>query len=515
MENIQFNELNISKELVRALDEMGFTEATPIQSQAIPAVMTGSDVIGQAQTGTGKTCAYGIPAIEMCNKKSRAPQVLVLCPTRELAIQVAEELRKVSKYTHGIKSVAIYGGQHIETQISALKKKPQIIIGTPGRIMDHMRRKTLRFDDLKMVVLDEADEMLNMGFREDIDKILSEIPDEKQMMLFSATMPPEITEIAMKYQKDPIHIHIAKKELTVELIDQYYIEVRDSAKVELLCRLIDVNNVSLALVFCNTKRRVDEVTAMLQNRGYPADALHGDMKQNERDRVMNKFRHGITHILVATDVAARGIDVSGVEAVFNYNIPEDPEQYVHRIGRTGRAGKSGVAYSFISSREAYRLRDIMRYTKADIMWTRPPAIDEVREVRRNAAVLKVRQLAEQGPQGKDLEIIDKIIKDAEKEDVFITERDVAAVLFGMAFGELGDRAYEHMDFDDEDGGYSPYSKRGRRKGKPARGRDRKPFKSSKSSGARQDRGRNFEKGRFSDKNGDKKFKSRKKRRSQK
>jgi ATP-dependent RNA helicase DeaD len=454
MENKQFDNLNISDEILRALDEMGFNEATPIQSQAIPAVMSGQDVIGQAQTGTGKTCAYGIPAIEMCDRSARSTQVLVLCPTRELAIQVADELKRVSKYTHGVRILAIYGGQHIETQINALKKKPQIIIGTPGRIMDHMRRRTLRFDDLKMVVLDEADEMLNMGFREDIDTILEEAPEEKQMMLFSATMPPEIMMLTQRYQKDPVHIHIARKELTVELIDQYYIEVREASKVELLCRLIDVNNISLCLVFCNTKRRVDDVTSKLQDRGYAADALHGDMKQNERDRVMNKFRHGITQILVATDVAARGIDVSGVEAVFNYDIPEDPEQYVHRIGRTGRAGNVGKSYSFVFGRDMVKLREIMRYTKSQIEKSKPPSIDEVESIRTNAAAERVRQLAMQGDGEKYLSVIDRIIREAEEEGIFLTANDIAAALFKLAFSELEEKDYEKMDFDEEEFEYS-------------------------------------------------------------
>ncbi len=451
---VRFDELGISPEILRGLEDMGFTAATPIQSQAIPVVMQGGDVIGQAQTGTGKTCAYGIPAIEMCDREARTAQVLVLCPTRELAIQVADELKKVSKYTQGVRIMAIYGGQHIETQISALRKKPQIIIGTPGRIMDHLRRRTLRFEDLKMVVLDEADEMLNMGFREDIDTILEDVPEEKQMMLFSATMSPEIMSITKKYLREPAHVKIERKELTVELIEQYFIEVREASKLELLCRLIDVNNVNLGLVFCNTKRRVDDVTARLQDRGYAADALHGDMKQNERDRVMNKFRHGITQILVATDVAARGIDVSGVEAVFNYDIPEDPEQYVHRIGRTGRAGNTGKSYSFVFGRDMYKLREIMRYTKSQITREMPPAIDKVEAVRTTAAADKVKQMAMENEGEKYLSVIDRIISEAEKEGTYISANDVAAALFRLAFIELEEKDYERMDFDDEEFQYS-------------------------------------------------------------
>ena len=491
---MNFENLNISSEILRALEEMGFSEATPIQEQAIPAVLTGKDIIGQAQTGTGKTCAYGIPAVEMTDRSATSPQVLVLCPTRELASQVAEELRRLTKFVHGVRILAIYGGQNIENQITALKKKPQIIIGTPGRVMDHMRRRTLRFEYLKMLVLDEADEMLNMGFREDIDTILQEIPQEKQMLLFSATMAPEIMKLTETYQKEPVYIQIARKELTTDLTEQYYIEVREQSKTELLCRLIDVNAITLCLVFCNTKKRVDQVTSRLQDRGYAADALHGDMKQNERERVMNKFRHGITQILVATDVAARGIDVSGVQAVFNYDIPEDPEQYVHRIGRTGRAGNTGRAYSFVFGRDMYKLKGIMRYTGSRIAREKPPAIDEVESVRIDAAAEKVAELVRSKAGQRFLPVIEKISGQLgkaadceapcpEKEDGYQAQffeetygvsggtsneenaadaealsapayLEIAAALFSLAFSELEEKSYQRADFDDEVFSYS-------------------------------------------------------------
>ena len=449
---------------------MGFEEATPIQEQSSPQVLQGKDLIGQAQTGTGKTCAYGIPAVQMTDTEATAPQVLVLCPTRELASQVADEIRRLTKYVQGIRILAVYGGQNIENQITALKKRPQIIIGTPGRVMDHMRRKTLRFDDLKMLVLDEADEMLNMGFREDIDTILAGIPEEKQMLLFSATMAPEIMRLTETYQKDPVYVRIARKELTTDLTQQWYIEVRESSKTELLCRLIDVNGITLGLVFCNTKRRADQVTSRLQDRGYAADALHGDMKQHERERVMNKFRRGITQILVATDVAARGIDVSGVQAVFNYDIPEDPEQYVHRIGRTGRAGNTGKAYSFVFGREIYKLKEIMRYTKSDISRMRPPAVREVQAARIGSAAEKVEELARLGAGSRYLDVIRQIAEkleqpaaDGDGTDVFpsreaVTEKapvyqEIAAALFSLAFSELEEKSYQHADFDEEDFSY--------------------------------------------------------------
>ncbi len=466
---MNFENLNISPDILRGLTEMGFSEATPIQEQSIPEVLQGKDLIGQAQTGTGKTCAYGIPAVQMTDAKATAPQVLVLCPTRELASQVADEIRRLTKYVQGIRILAIYGGQNIENQITALKKKPQIIIGTPGRVMDHMRRRTLRFDDLKMLVLDEADEMLNMGFREDIDTILSGIPEEKQMLLFSATMAPEIMRLTETYQKDPVYVRIARKELTTDLTQQWYIEVRESSKTELLCRLIDVNGITLGLVFCNTKRRADQVTSRLQDRGYAADALHGDMKQHERERVMNKFRRGMTQILVATDVAARGIDVSGVQAVFNYDIPEDPEQYVHRIGRTGRAGNTGKAYSFVFGREMYKLKEIMRYTKSDISRMRPPAVREVQAARIGSAAEKVEELTRLGAGSQYLDVIRQIVEklglpaaDGEDRDSLQTEKtpektpgyqEIAAALFSLAFSELEEKSYQHADFDEEDFSY--------------------------------------------------------------
>ena len=462
---MNFEDLHISEPVLRALAEMGFSEATPIQEQAIPEILAGRDLIGQAQTGTGKTCAYGIPAVEMTDRNAVTPQVLVLCPTRELAMQVADEMRRLTRFTHGLRILAVYGGQNIENQISALKKRPQIIIGTPGRVMDHMRRRTLRFDHLQMLVLDEADEMLNMGFREDIDTILADIPREKQMLLFSATMAPEIMKLTETYQKDPVLVRIARKELTTDLTEQYYIEVREPSKIELLCRLIDVNTVTLALVFCNTKKRVDQVTARLQSRGYAADALHGDMKQHERERVMNKFRHGITQILVATDVAARGIDVSGVQAVFNYDIPEDPEQYVHRIGRTGRAGNTGKAYSFVFGRDKYKLKEIMRYTNSVISKQKPPAIGEVEAARIDTAAEKAAALVESGAGRQFLPVIKRILSglaERQEESECLEESDsepeknsdlcenLASALFSLAFHELEEKSYQRADFDDEE-----------------------------------------------------------------
>ena len=454
MENIVFSELNLSNEVQKALSAMGFEEATPIQTKAIPPIFEGKDIIGQAQTGTGKTCAFGIPAIEMLDPSVSGVQVLVLCPTRELAVQISEELKNVCKFKRGVKILPIYGGQSIDRQIFALKSKPQVIIGTPGRIMDHMRRRTLKLGSLKMVILDEADEMLNMGFREDIDTILSEVPEDRQTLLFSATMPTEIMELTKLYQKDAALVKTVHKELTIPNIEQYYLEVRESSKPELLCRLIDAKNIKLGLVFCNTKKRVDDLTSGLQTRGYSAEALHGDMKQTERDRVMNKFRKGMIEILVATDVAARGIDVNNIEAVFNYDIPNDEEYYVHRIGRTGRAGKAGVSYSFIFGRDIYKLRDIQRYTKSEILPMKPPTISDVEEVKLEGAVNEVLARMESAANyTKYHPVIEKIL--AESADA--TTLDVAAVLFQLAFDELDNRSYEYSDLDED---HTRYQKSG-------------------------------------------------------
>ncbi|MDF3000285.1 MAG: helicase [Bacillota bacterium] len=450
MENILFKDLNLSNEVQKALSAMGFEEATPIQSKAIPPIFEGKDIIGMAQTGTGKTCAFGIPAVEMLDPNISGVQVLILSPTRELAIQISEELKNVCKFKKGIKLLPIYGGQSIERQIQALKGRPQIIIGTPGRVMDHMRRHTLKLANLKMIILDEADEMLNMGFREDIDTILAQVPEERQTLLFSATMASEIMDLTKLYQKDPMLIKTVHKELTIPSIEQYYLEVRDSSKPELLCRMIDAKNIKLGLVFCNTKKRVDDLTIALQTRGYSAEALHGDMKQSERDRVMNKFRKGMIEILVATDVAARGIDVNNIEAVFNYDIPNDEEYYVHRIGRTGRAGKTGVSYSFIFGRDIYKLKDIQRYTKSEILPMKPPTITDVEEVKLEASIGKVLSLLESPERyTKYHSTIEKIL--AESADT--TTLDVAGALFSMAFEELDNRNYEYSDLDDDHARY--------------------------------------------------------------
>lgn len=365
---MKFNELNLSQEIIDAVDELGFAEMTEIQQQSIPLLLEGKDVIGRSNTGTGKTAAFGIPAVESITESDRGKvTVLILCPTRELAMQAHEEIRKFARYKRSVKATAVYGGASMERQILELKRGTNIVIGTPGRVMDHIRRRTLKLHDLRTVILDEADEMLNMGFREDIEAILSEAPEERQTVLFSATMPPEILAITKKYQTDPVQIKIKSAQKTVELIEQFYFEVAMGRKTDALRLLIAAYSPASAMVFCNTKRMVDELTDALIKSGIHAAGLHGDMKQAQRTAVMNAFKAKSTNVLVATDVAARGIDVSGIDAVFNYDLPQDNEYYIHRIGRTGRAGKEGKAYTLITGKRQYfDLQAIARYTKAEI-----------------------------------------------------------------------------------------------------------------------------------------------------
>ena len=422
MEHLRFEDMNISNEICRAVLDMGFEEATPIQSQAIPVILEGKDIIGQSQTGTGKTAAFGIPLLERINPEDRRLQALILCPTRELAIQVSEEFRKLLKYKDNIRVLPIYGGQPIDRQIAALRKGTQVDIGTPGRVMDHMRRRTIKAETVQMMVLDEADEMLDMGFREDIETILAKIPEEHQTLLFSATLSPEILDITKRFQKNPEFIKIVRKELTVPNFEQFYFDVKEKTKLDALCRIIDVYDPKLAMVFCNTKKRVDDLVEMLQGRGYFAEGLHGDLKQAQRDKVMQKFRNGTIEILVATDVAARGIDVDDIDVVFNYDVPQDEEYYVHRIGRTGRAGKAGKAFTFCVGKEIYKLRDIMRYTKTKIQQQKLPTLSDVEEMKTNIYLEKIKGIIEEGHLTKYIHLVDRLME----EDY--TSIDIAAAL---------------------------------------------------------------------------------------
>ena len=446
---MKFDELNIDERILRAIEDMGFEETSPIQTQAIPAVCEGIDVVGQAQTGTGKTAAYTIPMLMKIDPQIKKPQAIVLCPTRELAVQVAEEIRKLAKYMSDIKVLPVYGGQEIVRQIKSLKTGVQIIVGTPGRVMDHMRRKTVKFDNINMVILDEADEMLDMGFREDMETILTETPEDRQTVMFSATMPKAIMDIARNFQKDARIIKVVRKELTVSNIEQFYYEVRPKNKTEVLCRLIDIYNPRLSVVFCNTKRQVDELISELKGRGYFADGIHGDMKQQQRDRVMDDFRSGKVDILIATDVAARGIDVDDVDMVFNYDIPQDEEYYVHRIGRTGRAGRSGMALSFISGKEVYKLKDIERYCKTKILAKPVPSLDDVKNTKLDNMFDKIRQTIEEGGLTDMVNLVEEHVNQEE-----YTFMDMAAALLKMLIGDTLDREDEveefHFDTDKDD-----------------------------------------------------------------
>ncbi len=390
-----FYDFGLSESVIRATTRMGFEETTSIQELAIPIAMRGEDIIGQAQTGTGKTAAFGIPMLEKISSNNNSIQGLVITPTRELAIQVAEEINTLGQFKK-IRALPIYGGQDIQRQIKALKNKPGIIVATPGRLMDHMRRKLIRLHHLETIVLDEADEMLNMGFREDIENILSEVPSDRQTMLFSATMPQPIKDLAQRFMNNPEFIRIKPKEITVPNTEQYYYQVQEKEKFDALCRILDLHSPEAAIVFARTKRRVDEILEALNKRGYSAEAIHGDLTQSKRDSVMNKFKKGTTEILVATDVAARGLDIGSVTHVYNFDIPQDPENYVHRIGRTGRVGKPGIAATFVSHREQNHLEQIERSIKRKIYRKPVPTINEAVEGQQRLTAEKLMQLIENG-----------------------------------------------------------------------------------------------------------------------
>jgi ATP-dependent RNA helicase DeaD len=437
-----FSELGLSPELLKAVDKLGYEQAAPIQAAAIPVLMTGKDIVGQSMTGSGKTAAFGIPAVEKVDPNLRAVQVLILCPTRELAIQVSEEIHKLAFFKRGINCLPIYGGQSYERQFFGLKQGAQIVIGTPGRVMDHMRRGTLRLSTVKMVILDEADVMLNMGFREDIETILKDAPEERQTVFFSATMPRPIRDLIEKYSHEPQNVKIEQKAMTVPTVEQVYYEVDRRYKMELLTRLIDIFDLKLGIIFCNTKRMVDDLVEHLEAAGYQADRLHGDMTQNMRDRVMNKFRKSGLEFLVATDVAARGIDVDDVEVVFNYDLPYDPEDYVHRIGRTGRAGRSGKAISLVPFRELFQIRNIERFANVRITRGKIPTENEVAEARENVFTDKLRALLSSGEFTKHDRLIERLI-----EENFSASDIASALIHLLQSGEAAKPAPKTEEYD--------------------------------------------------------------------
>ncbi len=494
-EGLRYEDAGIDQRILRAVKELGFEHMTPIQEQAIPLFMTGRDIIGQAQTGTGKTAAFGIPILQKVDPQDRSLQAVILCPTRELAMQAADELRKFAKYMDSVKVLPVYGGQEIYKQIKSLKTGVQIVVGTPGRVMDHMRRHTLKFDHVHTIVLDEADEMLNMGFREDIETILKEMPQERQTGLFSATMPKPILEITKTYQTDAAYIKMTPKEVTIPLIKQAYYQVRKQDKEEVLCRLIDYYDPKRALIFCNTKRMVDELTEHLKGRGYEVEGLHGDLTQGQRDTVMNLFRGGKTNILIATDVAARGIDVSDVEAVYNFDVPEDIEYYVHRIGRTGRAGKTGRSFTLVVGREAYKIRDIERICHTKIKERKiPNAADII--ARKSEKILKE---AYEVIEGEDISKAMESILDAVALGQY-SATQIAAAFMKMKLGdEPKDIRAEKFFFEkkpfrggrgDKGGrnsGKSGFGGKDGRNGKPG-GKDNKNSGRNGESGGKENRG---------------------------
>ena len=407
-EVVKFEDLNISENVKRALKEIRYNEMTEIQRQAIPYILEGRDVIGQSQTGTGKTASFSLPVIEKIDKNSKKIQAIILCPTRELAVQVTHAIRRYLKYEDNIKCMSIYGGESIERQILGLKKGVQIIIGTPGRIIDHLRRRTIKLNNVKMVILDEADEMLNMGFEEDIETILRDVPEDRQTILFSATMSKRILEISKKYLSKPKNIKIEAKQLTVERIKQEAIEVKAKMKDEAVCRILDVVEPKKAVIFCNTKKKVDSLIDILKSRGYNAECLHGDIKQSQRERIMKKVRTGEVNVLVATDVAARGIDVRKLELVINYDIPQELEYYVHRIGRTGRNGNNGIAYTFYTGKEKSKIREIEKYANTKIPEGKIPSLKEVDSVKCRKFVDNVEEIIK-NKSFKNTEIIDNLL----------------------------------------------------------------------------------------------------------
>ena len=428
MKVLSFDDLGLPDPIKKAVKDLGFEEPTPIQSLAIPLLRDGRDVVGQAHTGTGKTAAYGIPIVETADPAGKQPQALVLTPTRELAIQVSEELRKLAKYRRGIMILPVYGGQPIERQLHALRSGVQIVIATPGRLLDHLDRRSISLASVKTVVLDEADEMLDMGFRDDIETILRKTPPERQTVLFSATMSQQILDLAAKYLKDPRTVQVMHDKLSVPKIEQSYFEVRESGKIDVLSKLLDLYDPQLTLIFANTKRRVDEVVSQLQARGYLAEGLHGDMNQSQRERVMGKYREGRIDILIATDVAARGIDVPDVDLVVNFDVPQDPEYYIHRIGRTGRAGKSGRSFTFVSGKDMWKLRDIQRYAKIRIAPQSVPKEHEIFTRKAELLAEKVRGLVETGKLDPETLQVQQIMGEE------YTSLEVAAALLSLLSG---------------------------------------------------------------------------------
>ncbi len=428
MKDMKFSDLGLSDNILRAIDDMGFEEPSNIQAEVIPVILEGFDVIGQAQTGTGKTLAFGAPVLSSFNGSEKKPTSIILTPTRELAIQVNDELVRVSKHSR-IKLLPVYGGQPIERQIKALRRGIDMIVVTPGRVLDLIRRNVIDLSSIKFLILDEADEMLNMGFIDDIETIIKECGDDRQTLLFSATMPNEIKKLAKRYMKpDSKHISIVKNAMTVSTINQYYYEIKHKDRFESLCRILDVDEPTTAIIFCKTKRGVDELVESMQARGYNVEGMHGDMSQNQRMNTLRKFKEGNLEFLVATDVAARGIDVEDVTHVINYDLPQDTESYVHRIGRTGRANKEGIAYTLVTAREYMTLKQIEKVTKSKIKRKEIPSIDDIFHSKYKNILNRVKETLEQ-------EDYKKFVPLAAELDEEFNLVDVAAALMNIVYGK--------------------------------------------------------------------------------
>lgn len=468
-----FSKLNLSEDILKALSDMGFSKPSGIQAAAIPQILSGIDIIAKAPTGSGKTAAFAIPILQQLDmsRNNKSVQALILCPTRELAIQVHREFEKLSKYQDGVSVVSVYGGQQIDKQLGALRKCPQVVVATPGRLMDHLRRGSIKLNDIKFVVLDEADEMLDMGFRDDIHTILEDTSDERQTVLFSATMAKDIVAITRKFQKSPNIVDVTDNLQNAPDIKQLYFEVVEKDKVELLTRLLDLHNVKLALVFCNTKSNVDKVVEILKTRGYFSDSLHGDMNQTQREKVMRGFRNGGIEILVATDVAGRGIDVKNIQAVFNYDLPRDDEDYIHRIGRTARAGESGTAFTFVSRSQVQSLRRIERANGVQIHKTEAPTYEELEATRVNTYETKIKNII----QADDLtDYINKVQAMVSDEMSLVK---IAATLLKMSMNKESKKINKNVTFETSFGNDSD-SRGG------SRGGGRGGFRGGRSGGSR-------------------------------
>ena len=474
---VKFNEFKLSAELLAEIDKAGFVEASPIQEQTIPLALEGKDVIGQAQTGTGKTAAFGLPTLEKIRTEEATIQALVIAPTRELAVQSQEELFRFGR-SKGVKVRSVYGGSSIEKQIKALKSGAHIVVGTPGRLLDLIKRKALKLQDVETLILDEADEMLNMGFLEDIEAIISRVPESRQTLLFSATMPEAIKRIGVQFMKDPEHVKIAAKELTTELVDQYYIRVKEQEKFDTMTRLMDVEQPELSIVFGRTKRRVDELTRGLKIRGFRAEGIHGDLDQNKRLRVLRDFKNGNLDVLVATDVAARGLDISGVSHVYNYDIPQDPESYVHRIGRTGRAGQTGQSITFVAPNEMGYLQIIENLTKKRMKGLKPATAEDAFYAKKQVALKKIeRDFADETIR----ENFEKFAKDARKLAAEFSPEELAMYILSLkvqdpdSLPEVEIAREKPLPFKPSGGGFGGKGKSGRggRRGDDRRERDRR------------------------------------------